>query len=294
MEELAACPICNGNKFLSYLSCKDHTVSKRVFTLQQCVGCGLVVTNPRPQKSELGKYYESEAYISHKNKAKGAINQVYRFARTFTLRWKCDLIVEHSINKPTSLLDYGCGTGSFLKECQSKGIAIGGVEPSDIARAEAISLTETQISPDLTGISGKYDVITLWHVLEHVHELNETLESLTSRLNKDGTIFIAVPNLESADARKYREYWAAYDVPRHLWHFSKSSMTKLLDLHKLRVADILPMRLDAYYVSLLSEKYSMKDGGMTSLIRALAQGWKSNRKAKITQDYSSLIYIVRK
>ena len=294
MEYLAACPICKATHFTSYNACVDHTVSKEVFKLEKCLGCGFVFTNPRPAENELSRYYQSEAYISHTNKATGFVNTAYKLARKFTLRWKYDLIQTHARVKPSSILDYGCGTGAFLSECQKNGLAIAGVEPSDTARNQAHTLTGKPIAAELAEVDGSFDVITLWHVLEHVYHLNQTVEALATRLNINGTIFLAVPNLESADAKKYQANWAAFDVPRHLWHFSRDTMGKLLANHDLKVAGILPMLLDAFYVSLLSEKYANNHAGVAGTARAIIQGWRSNQEAKKTAEYSSLIYIVRK
>lgn len=294
MEYLASCPICNQSNFSSYLSCKDHTVSGEVFTLEKCLACDFVFTNPRPAPGELDKYYLSNEYISHSNKAKGFINAAYKVARTFTLKWKYRLVQNHTIGQPKSILDYGCGTGSFLQECKKNGLSVTGVEPFEPARREAERLTQTKIAPNADDVHGYFDAVTLWHVLEHVYDLREKIEWLTTRLLDHGTIFLAVPNLESADAKKYGEHWAGFDVPRHLWHFSQSSMTKLLANHRLKVTGIVPMPLDAYYVSVLSEKYSKGDNGIIAMARAVLEGATSNRQARTSGEYSSLIYIVRK
>lgn len=295
MEHVITCPICQGSDLTAYLSCKDHTVSHETFTLRKCASCGLVLTTPRPTDSQLPKYYQSTAYISHSNKSSNLVDQVYKFTRTFTLKWKRNLITRHSLITPSSIMDYGCGTGAFLKECQAHGMQIAGVEPSHTARQQAQKETGKPIAQDLHSIHQEFDVITLWHVLEHVTNLNQTLTLLKASLHRNGTMFIAVPNLLSADAQSYKEFWAGYDVPRHLWHFSKDSMEKLLVNHGLKLIETLPMNLDAYYVSLLSEKYRNKDkGSLSGMVKAMLHGWQSNKKAKKTHEYSSLIYIVRK
>jgi 2-polyprenyl-3-methyl-5-hydroxy-6-metoxy-1,4-benzoquinol methylase len=295
MEQITVCPICQGADLTPYLSCKDHTVSKETFHLRKCGSCGFVLTSPRPTASDLPKYYQSDAYISHSNKPSNLVDQIYKIARKYTLKWKYNLIAKHSSIKPSSILDYGCGTGAFLQECQKHGMKTAGVEPSDTARLKAREETGTPIAPDLNLISQEFDVITLWHVLEHVNNLNQTLSQLKTHLDKNGTMFIAVPNLQSADAKVYQEFWAGYDVPRHLWHFSRTTMEKLLRNHGFQLISVLPMPLDAYYVSLLSEKYRNNDNGsVPGMITATLQGWKSNQQGKTTHEYSSLIYIVRK
>lgn len=294
MQSLSTCPVCDCPQLKYYLSCKDHTVSHETFQLQQCTACGFVLTNPRPNGSDLPKYYQSENYISHSEKKSGLVNQAYRIARRFTLAWKYNVVLQHSNTKPTTILDYGCGTGAFLRKCLDNKISAAGIEPSSEARTIATRNTQAPVYPDLSSVYDSYNVITLWHVLEHVPDLHETLEKLKTVLQQNGTMFIAVPNLQSHDAKKYRENWAGYDVPRHLWHFSRDTMKKILDTHHLKITAVLPMKLDAYYVSLLSEKYQGRNNILTNIANAILAGWSANTHARTTTDYSSLIYIIRK
>lgn len=294
MEYLPECPVCQEQKFEPYLHSKDYTVSHETFHLQKCRRCGFVFTNPRPTDGELPKYYQSEAYISHSNKSRSLFDQVYKISRAFTLKWKYNLILKHCATRPSSILDYGCGTGAFLQKCKNHQLQISGVEPSPIARAQAIQKTSGKIVSSLHEVTGHFDAITLWHVLEHVSNLNETITSLKEHLHENGTMFIAVPNLRSKDAQTYKEYWAGFDVPRHLWHFSRNTMEMLLTRHHLTLANVVPMRLDAYYVSLLSEKYINGMHRVSGIAQAAWQGLSSNKSAKTNGEYSSLIYIVRK
>ena len=294
MEHLSACPICNESHLSHYLACKDHTVSHETFLLEQCPHCGFVMTNPRPDKTDLPKYYHSEDYISHSDASRNIVDSLYKVARTFTLKWKYNLIQQHAVRKASSILDYGCGTGDFLLECKKQGMTIAGIEPSPSARQRAIQKTSASITPVLTPRSNTFDTITLWHVLEHVSDLHQTLTSLKAHLAENGTMFIALPNLQSRDAKTYKEHWAGYDVPRHLWHFSRDTMSALLKHHDLKLVNVVPMILDAFYVSMLSEKYRNGKYGIPALAKALVQGWKSNQAAKTTGEFSSLIYIASK
>ncbi len=296
MISIKECPICSGTTFSPFVTCTDHSVSHETFTILKCSTCQLLITSPRPEDSELGKYYLSAAYTSHINQAASLMDKAYVVARSFTLKWKLSLILKHNSNKAGKLLDFGCGVGEFLKASAMKGWQVSGVEPSSIARTNANPVVSKHIVPsvkDLTDQQKKFDVITAWHVLEHVADLNNTLEVLTGLLQPNGTIFIAVPNHNSWDAGHYQEYWAAYDVPRHLWHFTPPSMTKLLTAHSLRVITVLPMRLDAYYVSLLSEKYK-NSSSLPRLVNAALNGVRSNYSAKSTGQYSSLVYIAKR
>lgn len=294
MYALSACPICQKADLYAYLSCRDYTVSQEVFTLQKCNTCGLVLTNPRPDDNDLPKYYQSDRYISHTDNSTSLIDKVYKFSRIFTLKWKLNLLKKYSLHSPANVLDYGCGTGAFLNICMAHKLKIAGVEPSSIAREQAERNTGIEICSEIDHLTGNFDAITLWHVLEHVGDLNGTMEKLKTRLHKNGTMFIAVPNLQSNDAQQYGEQWAGYDVPRHLWHFSQAAMNDFLRNHQLKIHKVIPMRLDAYYVSLLSEKYRNSKNGIKTMTRALYQGLKSNFNAKKTKEYSSLIYLVRK
>lgn len=293
MKVLSECPVCHHTDFTPLFTCEDYTVSHETFQLTGCEHCGLVMTNPQPDDDQLEKYYHSDAYISHSNKSLTITDRVYKIARTFTLNWKYRLIQRHAAAPPQSVLDFGCGTGSFLRTCKLRHMKISGVEPSDTARQLAIQTTGAHIAPTLDNITDRFDVITLWHVLEHVSNFNDTIHQLRNRLAENGTIFIAVPNLNSLDARNYKQHWAAYDVPRHLWHFSMKTMERLLLQNQLRLTTIVPMKLDSFYVSLLSEKHRDSTGA-GSLVKAVLQGLHSNRAAKKTGEYSSLIYIARK
>lgn len=292
LEEVAACPACGSNAFVEFQRCKDFTTSGELFHVKRCEVCAMVVTSPRPTSSEAVRYYESNEYISHTARSKGLIDSIYLIIRYFTLNWKYSLVKPFLKGQP--LLDFGCGTGSFLGVCERRGTKVYGIEPSSEARKQIGGTVS--VSDSLESLPAiKFDVITLWHVLEHIYPLLDTLEDLKTRLTQNGTIFIAVPNCESDDALQYGEYWAAYDVPRHIWHFSKQTMSALIQKSGLRIKAILPMKLDAYYISLLSEKN--KSGGKLGLfraVRAIGKGFRSNLRAKEKLNYSSLIYIVEK
>jgi 2-polyprenyl-3-methyl-5-hydroxy-6-metoxy-1,4-benzoquinol methylase len=293
LERLEVCPVCKGTTFHPFLSCKDHTTTGEVFHVEQCGTCNLLLTNPRPLESQVSAYYQSANYISHTSKATGIVDYIYLVFRMLTIRWKLALIKHHLHNN--SLLDVGCGTGHFLKHCSDRGVNTMGIEVSDDARQAAIN-NNLRVEKSLDSLSiEKFSVITLWHVLEHIYNLETTLRQLKDRLEENGTIFIAVPNWQSMDANHYQEYWAAYDVPRHLWHFSKATMTMLLEKNGLKLRGVIPMRLDAYYVSLLSEKY--RNNGSTTLnsaLSAISIAFKSNHQAKKDMNYSSLIYLAAK
>lgn len=289
-EKVENCPVCHSSSFTSHIICEDHTVSHESFAVTQCANCQFLLTSPRPNKTDINKYYESEDYVSHTDSSNSLTNLIYKFARYFTLRSKANLLGKHTDKK--RILDYGCGTGDFLNHLSKQGWQTSGVEPSATARSIAQSKS-LEVSEDLDSLinDGKFDAITLWHVLEHIHDLNDTIQNLKSLLKKDGILLIAVPNHDSLDRHIYKEHWAAYDVPRHLYHFNQLTIKDLMKYQGLKLEATIPMKLDSYYVSLLSEKYKT---GKSNYIRAFINGWKSNRWAeKNNNNYSSLIYIFK-
>lgn len=289
LETVSACPVCGSYIFNDFLQCQDFTTTNEIFKVVQCPSCSLLLTNPRPDENNIGKYYESDTYISHSGKSEGILTRIYRVARNKALAWKYQII--SSYKKSGHLLDIGCGTGQFLEFMHSRHWQVAGVEPNSIARQKSLLLTQARIEKSVEDFHQQFDVITLWHVLEHLHHPNQQLEKIKTLLKPDGVIFVAVPNPESYDAKKYKEYWAGYDVPRHLWHFPQSSVNKLMENHQLKIKEKIPMTMDAYYVSLLSERYQGKPA-TTAYVNALRTGIKSNRAARNDMNYSSLLYVI--
>lgn len=297
MEELNKCPVCSGTKFKPFLSCVDHTVSRETFAIVECEACGFRFTNPRPVENEIGKYYESEEYISHSGTNRGVVNKIYGMVRNYTIGQKVKLI-NKQIRNPQfatrNVMDIGCGTGEFLNACKQNGWNVTGIEPSDVARKHAKDNfgIEPHAPEKLFEINEKkFNVITMWHVLEHVHQLQKTIDQIKNILADDGTFIVAVPNCNSWDAKKYAEHWAAYDVPRHIYHFTKKDIEKLFSQFNFKLLEVLPMKFDSYYVSLLSEKYKT---GKSNLVAGFFNGLKSNLNAGGENGYSSQIYILRK
>ena len=271
-----------------FLSCKDHTVSGEVYQVMINNKYDMLVTNPVPEN--LAGYYKSEDYISHTDSKKSIFDKVYQAVKNITLKRKLKLTNSFETSSK-NILDVGAGTGDFLKVCKSNSWKVSGVEPSlearNIAEKKGVHLQENLSEFKNT----KFDVITLWHVLEHVENLSEYILMLHNLLADDGRLIIAVPNFKSDDANYYKEFWAAFDVPRHLWHFSQTSISKLFSEVQMVVEKTIPMKFDGYYVSLLSEKY--KSGKMNPL-KSFYRGFVSNLKARSTNEYSSLIYVLKK
>lgn len=290
--EIKNCPVCSETGFEQFLTVKDYSISGETFHITKCKSCGFKFTNPIPSEDTIGKYYQSENYISHSDTNKGIINKLYHLVRKRSLRSKLELINKSGASKG-SILDIGCGTGYFVQTCKADGWQTEGMEPDNSARTLAEKNTGHKIYTDLFSIQGdkKYDVITLWHVLEHVHKLNESIQHIHKLLKDNGRLIIAVPNCNSSDSNSYKEFWAAYDVPRHLYHFTPPDLDKLLTRHNFKRTDLKPMVFDSFYVSMLSDQYKY---GKTNYLRAFLQGFSSNLKAISSKNYSSLIYIFKK
>lgn len=289
------CPVCKSNSIEPALKAKDHTVSKEEFSIWHCDDCTLRFTQDVPDQAGIGAYYESAGYISHSDTKKGIINNLYHLVRKRTLASKQQLVRSVTGIHKGEILDIGCGTGAFLNTMKKAGWAITGLEPDAAARVKAAELyninpLEPQKLFELPPAA--FHAITMWHVLEHVHQLHEYIDQISKLLVENGRLLVAVPNYTSKDAGIYKEYWAAWDVPRHLYHFSPRSIEKLLSLHELKLIGVKPMWFDSFYVSMLSEKYKNDKG---NIFKAVFNGLLSNLSASgDSRKCSSVIYVIVK
>lgn len=291
-ETLTSCPVCGNNHLESHAETYDYFGNKELFQLSICKRCHTLFTNPRPDANEIIKYYKSNSYVSHGDKNGGLFTLIYKRIQQLNFKYKHNLLKKYTLNK--THLDFGCGTGSFLDYLNKKDWQVSGVEPDDKARALAIeqhNIRNTFQSLEEIPNDQTFSSISLFHVLEHVHTLETTLKSLIAKLEKNGVIIFALPNYRSYDALHYQQYWAGYDVPRHLYHFSQKSIHHLAKSLGLNIVATHPMKFDSYYVSLLSEEYQ---SGQKNYLKAFLNGYTSNKRAKKTNEYSSLIYVLSK
>ena len=292
MKEHSSCPVCGAKDLESVRKPYYYRGTKETFNIDACQSCGFWLTNPAPEGAELAAYYESDDYVSHTDGTGSLMDKVYGAVRKRAIISKFDLVA--SLAAPSKvLIDYGAGTGEFLAYAKSKNWTVKGFKPSEVARENAAKKGLELISPEerWTLEEDSVGVFTLWHVLEHIPDLNETLAYFHSRLVKGGCLVIAVPNHESLDAENYGNDWAAYDVPLHLWHFAKSDLQRLAQKHHFQLEKIENMPFDSFYVSLLSEKN--RHGAMRPL-QAFYQGLRSNLSGSKAKNMSSLIYVLRK
>lgn len=292
---ISSCPLCGGEELEPTLTCVDHYVTGEAFNLWRCRGCGFRFTQDFPAEAEMGRYYDAPEYISHTDTRRGMMNRLYHWVRGYMLGRKARLVCRAAHCRQGRLLDIGTGTGYFPAVMQQRGWQVDAVEKNAQAREFARNRFGLEVKPESalgTMEEGSYDVITLWHVMEHLEHLNETWERLYRLLTPRGVLVVAVPNCSSYDARKYGALWAAYDVPRHLWHFTPDTMQRCGSRHGFALAERYPMPFDAFYVSMLTEKQMNRScallrGGMTGLAAWFSSLVRRDRS-------SSMIYVFRK
>lgn len=287
------CPVCNSDKNKIHSVVRDYSVSKKEFSLVECNSCGFIWTQNMPDKNSIEPYYKNTNYVSHNDTQKGLFFKTYHWVRNFMLKRKKRLIIHLTQKNNGNLLDIGSATGYFLNTMKEAGWEVEGIEQDiDAQKIAKDKFNITSFSPQqIYNLENeKYDVITLWHVLEHIHQLNENLQKIHQMLKKNGVLIVAVPNHQSFDAIFYEKYWAGWDIPIHLWHFSLKSMNKLMDKHQFKISTTKTLPFDPFYVSLISEKYQKGNTirglfiGFTSMILGFLNIKKS----------SSIIYIIRK
>lgn len=286
------CPWCGSNTEKTFIELKDYFLSQENFVISDCPQCGLLFTEPRPAPNEIGKYYQSDEYYSHQQNNKGFIPRIYEFVKSFNIRHKAKLSIG---NLPQgSLLDIGCGVGDFLVYVKKQGWDVQGIEPSDDAKKIAQSRlgflpkdpSEYASLPDRS-----FDVITMWHVLEHIDDLHFQTSEIVRLLKPNGRLIIALPNFQSFDCQYYKDKWAAWDVPRHLNHFAPETLRSIITSIGFQNIDTQKLIWDAYYISFMSERFL---GHSLPLLRGAWVGLRSNFKACKSGMYSSLVYRFQK
>ena len=290
-KHTVTCPVCGSENSELYLKTKDYFLTGEEFDLFQCKSCSFIFTYPVPPPDQIFTYYDSPEYVSHEIKKSSFFDRVYALARKRNIRYKYGVVSR--FKSSGKILDVGCGTGELLKYFKDKGWQTSGIEPVEKARSFAINEYSLDVFDEKQlhlFDTQTFDVITLWHVLEHVYDLNGRIEELKRLLKSDGVLIIAVPNINSYDASFYGKHWGALDVPRHLYHFNQETMSALLEKHALRVIKSYPMKMDAYYVSLLSERFRETK---FPYFKAFLTAQKSNSRARSTGNYSSMIFVIQ-
>lgn len=295
MVNHSVCPLCSSDQIGLYLKSYDNLLTKEAFGIYKCGSCGFVFTNGYPEEENIGSYYDSDDYISHEDNAGGIVNRIYIPAREIMLRRKRNIIRKLTGLKKGTLLDIGCGTGHFAGIMKKSGWDVTGIEPGLKAREyckgkfgiRVIHPSEISGLPDIS-----FDCITLWHVLEHFHDPFTYAGEIRRLLKPGGTCVVALPNSSSFDAGFFRENWAAWDVPRHLWHFDVATFRKFAEKEGFSVGNIIALPLDVFYISILSFR---NKGSVMPLIKGIVTGkWFFIRSLIRKDKGSSLIYILKK
>lgn len=287
-ETLSTCPVCNGSDVHEYIQTNDYSTSKENFTVFECKSCTHLFTNPRVTEEKVGPYYDNPNYISHTDESTSFFGRVYQSLRDINLGFKNKYV--DRVTSPGSLvLDYGCGTGQFVERLSKSGYQVEGVEINEGARAKASNFGK--VSDSISEVSSGISTITMWHVMEHVYGPHDLLQEFKARLNPGGHVIIAVPNPDSYDAKYYKRWWAAWDVPIHVHHFRKRSMNALLEANGFELKRVTKMNMDSFYIALLSEQYKAQSDskGLFMWLKASVIGLVSNLRG-IGGNTSSLIY----
>ncbi|WP_232424842.1 class I SAM-dependent methyltransferase [Algoriphagus resistens] len=297
LEKLTKCPLCKSGHFLNYQEIKDFAVSQKSFLICNCTNCGLKFTNPRPTEETIAPYYDFPEYFSHDDKAKNLTQFIYQKVRNYTTSQKLKHLTSLKPLKG-SYLDYGCGTAELLAKAENKGWKVTGIEPNEKAKKLAETKIDGKVYQSINDLpkESSFDIITLYHVLEHIHLLRKTVKKLLKHLKSDSYIVIAVPNPDSPDAIKYGKQWAGWDIPRHLYHFNHQAIKSFEEIFDLQLTNEIPMIFDSYYVSLLSEGYTYPDQStLKKYWKAIVSGKKSNKEAaKSAGNYSSNLFVFKK
>ena len=292
MIRLDKCPLCNSQNIKFWLKSNDYSTSKKDFSIYRCEGCTFTFTNPRPYEKNIGEYYLSDSYLSHTNKKKGLFNTLYQLVRKKAIKSKTNLL--QKTTKTKHHLDIGCGTGEFLNACKKSGIKTVGIEPSKNARKMAMENYQLDVreNTDINQFDNNtFDSLSMWHVLEHIYDINNTVKSLSKIIKNNGYAIIAVPNHKSYDAKFYKKYWAAWDLPIHLNHFCPITVVKLFKENGFSMEKKIGMKYDSFYVSLLSNEYK---SGRKQYIKGFIVGLISNILAYLNlYEFSSTIYIFK-
>ena len=277
------------NKSKLLYKVRDHLVSQESFDIYWDEKEQFGWTDFK-NTSDLSAYYQAEEYYSHQEQPKTFIQKIYSFTRGLMFHYKHN-ITSPFLFKGASILDIGSGTGDFLSFMNSKGYEVTGVENNP--KAILISQkNDIKIHENISKLSdNSFDLITLWHVLEHLPDPEETFKNTFNLLNKSGHLIVAVPNIYSLDKDYYCENWAGFDVPRHLWHFSTPFLINFASKYNFELIRTKPLLLDALYISFLSEK---QKGSRFSFLRGMVKGVYFNLRALRSKRYSSLVFVFKK
>lgn len=298
--ETVSCIVCGESKSSKfYESVQNRLNIEESFKIAECENCGFKFLNPRPNINSIEKYYDVEKYHPHKISEESLVDKIYLKVRNINISTKKKLLNKLSPQDKT-LLDIGCGTGEFLEAMRNDSWTVTGIETAKEARDMA-NRDGIKVYDNLNNIGQQFNIITMWHVLEHIHDVPKLMDNLNRLLTENGYLIIAVPNIDSTDAKFYKENWIALDTPRHLYHFTPKDISALFNKHNFEVKQITNrLFFDVWYNALLSAQHLSKvENRSTSigdLLKAGIIGKLSflNGLFNPSQKASSPIYIIQK
>ncbi|MGJ8683020.1 MAG: class I SAM-dependent methyltransferase [Nonlabens sp.] len=276
----------NAPTYTHFLTVQDYFLTQEKFELYKNEQTEVLKTTPQPENLE--SYYESENYLSHDDSQDSFFARCYQYAKGWNLKSKKSLIGKYAVDG--KILDIGAGVGDVVGALKKSGYDAVGYEPSKKARIFAarkgIELLDQTDSIQPNSIK----VISMYHVLEHVPDYDKQIADIKNWLQEDGVLILALPNYNSFDAKWFKQHWAGYDVPRHLFHFNKRAVRNVFQ-GDFEIVSTKPMWFDSFYVSILSARYQKKK---LAFVYGIIIGLISNIAALFSKEPSSIVYVLKK
>ena len=294
-QDFTPCPLCGASGQMPYADCIDFTVSKESFILLRCPQCGVVFTSNPPKESETIRYDTLDLKLKLGDSPRGLTDKLYYYVRHRMLRKKASIVESQSYRTGGTLLNYGAKTGYFSHYMERRGWKVTSIEKYHEERQFSLETFHHRMYDvsEMDRLTPEtFDVITLWHVFEHCYNPNGLLNRFYRLLRPGGILLIACPNICSTDAMHYGANWAAYNVPRHLWHFNPTSLSNLLNKHGFTLMHRQKLSYDCFYISVLSEK---NKNSKMPFLRGMWFGMRCWFISLARLDKSSsLVYVFRK
>ena len=294
-QDFNSCPLCGAYGQTPYADCTDFTVSRESYILMRCPECGMVYTSNPPKECDTSKYDKLDLKLKLGDSPAGLIHKLYYYIRLRMLSRKAHIVESQSYRTGGSLLNYGAKTGYFSHKMERRGWKVTSIEKYHEERLFSLEMFHHRMFdvPEMDRLHPEtFDVITLWHVFEHCYDPNGLLDKFYKLLRPTGILIMACPNIRSTDAMHYGPYWAAYDVPRHLWHFNTTSLSELAHKHGFTLMHRERMPFDCFYISILSEKHKRHK---MAFLRGILYGFHCWLVSLAHPDSSSsMVYVFRK
>lgn len=273
--EMPACPLCGKCAHTPFIEAEDDLGGKPgCFRFVRCQNCALTYQSPRLRFEHIGAYYDDE-YIAHRKKSDwGMLTPLYRWAMGKHDRNKLALVQQyHVLNRDSRVLDLGCGSGSFLAHlARQTGAQACGVDIKDLSGLpwmQALEFRHGTLAAQDFG-ARRFDLITLWHFLEHDYDPANTLARAHALLAPGGRMVIEVPRLDSLSFRLFKDRWPGLQAPQHTVLFDAKSLPRMAEQAGLRVVEHLPYgAFPAYFYLFCGVAFKLLRGRGLNLSRAI-------------------------